>query len=102
LGLKDNEEFIFLHDDPSRNYNIKRKYIDSNVKLIELNKLQYINILDTLYIVEKAKEVHVFNTGFLEFIDQMNIKHDNLCYHRYIRPMPFEQPILRLNWNIID
>jgi hypothetical protein len=101
LDLKDKEEFIFLHEDTSRNMSIDRKYINPNIKLVEFSKLQDINILDVLYIVEKSKEVHTFNTGTLTFIDLMNIQHNNLNYHKYVRPMPFDQPALRLNWNII-
>jgi hypothetical protein len=102
IGLKDNEEFIFLHEDPSRDYNIKREYINPNIRLIEFFKLSSVNILDILYTVEKAKEVHTFNTGTLTFIDLMNIKHKKLYYHKYLRPWIFEQPTLRLNWITIE
>jgi hypothetical protein len=101
LALKDNEEFIFLQEDPNRNMFIKREYIDPNIKLIEFSKLLDINVLDILYTVEKSKEVHTYNTGLTTFIDLMNIKHDNLNFHKYIRPMIFEEPVLRLNWNFI-
>lgn len=101
LGLKDGEEYIFLHDDPSRDFVIDRKYIP-NIKTIHLIKLQDISILDTLYLVEKAKEVHIENTGLVSFIDQMKIKHNSLNYHKYVRPEEYGQPILRLNWNIIN
>jgi len=102
LGLKDNEEFIFLHEDPARKYYIKREYINPNIKLIEFDKLLDINILDILYTVEKAKEVHTYNTSTLTFIDLMNINHNNINYHKYVRPWIFEQPGLHLNWKIID
>lgn len=100
LGLKDDEEFIFIHEDHKRDYVIDRKYINQSIKLIEFSKLQNINILDILYTIEKSKEFHVFNSGLLEFVDQMNIQHDSLNYHKYVRPMPFEQPVLKLNWKI--
>lgn len=105
LGLKDDEEFIFLHEDPKRNFLINRKYINPNIKLFEMSKYgdrNTFDILDILYTVEKAKEVHTFGTCSLTYIDLMNIKRDKLYYHRYIRPMLFELPTLRLNWNIID
>lgn len=101
LGLKDNEEYVFLHDDPIRNYVINKKYITPNLKIIHLVELEDISILDTLYLVEKSKEVHMTTTGLVSFVDQMNINHNNLNFHKYVRPAPFEQPILRLKWNII-
>jgi hypothetical protein len=101
LGLKEWEEYIFLHDDPSRNYIIDRKYIP-DIRVIHLADYPKISILDTLYLVEQAKEVHMTNTGLVSFVDQMNIKHNNLFYHKYTRPLAFEQPILRLNWKIIE
>lgn len=100
LGL-DKEEYIFLHDDPVRNFTINRKYIP-DIRLFILNEHPDISILDTLYLVQKSKEVHMTNTGLVSFIDQMNIEHDNLNYHRYPRPLAFEHPILKLNWKIID
>jgi len=102
LGLKDEEEYILLHDDPVRSFIINRKYLNPNIKIIHLVEFEDISILDTLYLVEKSKEIHVMTTGLVPFIDQMNIKHNDLNLHRYIRPLIYDQPILRLNWNIID
>jgi len=102
LGLKDNEEYILLHDDPVRNFIINRAYIKPDIKIIHLVELEDVSILDTLYLVEKSKEVHAFPTGLVPFIDQMNINHSNLNLHKYIRPLAYDQPILRLNWNIIE
>jgi hypothetical protein len=99
LGLKDYEKYVFLHDDPTRGFVINKRYLP-DIKTIHLVDLPEISILDTLYLIEKAKEVHMTNTGLVSFVDQMNIKHDNLNYHKYVRPMEFEQPILRLNWNM--
>ena len=102
LGLKDDEEYIFLHDDPVRGFVINRQLVSPNIKVIHLVELEDISILDTLYLVEKSKEVHVGNTGLVPFIELMNIKHNNLNYHKYIRPLISEQPILKLNWKIIN
>ena len=102
LGLKDNEEYIFLHDDPVRDFIIDRKHINPNIKIIHLVELEDISILDTLYLVEKSKEVHMYTTGLASFIDQMGIKHNSLNLHLYIRSAPTDQPILLLDWNIIN
>ncbi len=100
LGLE-GVEYVFLHDDPVRNFIINRKYINQNIKIIHLVELENISILDTLYLIEKSVEVHIITTGLVAFIDQMNIIHNSLNLHRYVRPATFDQMILRLNWNII-
>jgi hypothetical protein len=102
LGLEDGEEYIFLHDDPIRGFVINKAHVCMDVKVIHLVDLLDISILDILYVVEKSREVHVTTTGLVPFIDQMNIQHNSLNLHRYIRPLAYDQPILRLNWNIID
>ena len=102
LKLKDNETYAFLHDDPTRKFVINRAYITKGIKIIHLDEIADVSVLDTLYLIEKAKEVHIFNTGLLSFIDQMNIRHSNLNYHKYVRPSACDQPILRLKWNVIS
>jgi hypothetical protein len=100
LGLE-GVDYVFLHDDPTRNFIINRKYLP-DIRIVHLIELPDISILDTLYLVEKAKEVHMTNTGLVSFVDQMAIKHNCLNYHKYPRPLEFEQPILKLNWKIIN
>jgi hypothetical protein len=99
LRLRDNEKYIFLHDDPSRGYKINRGYI-SDLKIIHPMDYPNVSLLDMFYTVQRAKEVHMSNTGLVSFVDQMKIKHKNLNYHKYVRPSEFEQPILKLNWKI--
>jgi hypothetical protein len=101
LGLKDGEEYILLHDDPVRGFIIDKQYIP-DMRIIHLVEHEDISILDILSVVDKSKAVHTFTTGLVPFIDQMNIKHDSLNLHQYIRPLSYDQPILRLNWNIIN
>ncbi len=102
LGLKDNEEFIFWHEDKSRSLFLRTKDVPENIRWIHFSDFEYVNILDILYTIERAKEVHTFNTGLLTFIDLMNIRSNKLFYHKYIRPMVFDQPILKLNWIILE
>ena len=95
LGLKDNEEYVFVHEDPSRGFNINAKF---DIRTIRPIDNQDVSVLDMLYVVEKSKEVHSFSSGIVPFIDQMNINHNNLNLHSYIRPLAYDQPILKLNW----
>lgn len=100
LGLIDGEVYDIIHDDPFRGFVIKRKYIDAQVRNIELTELKDVSILDILFTVERSRKLHTFTTGLVPFIDQMNIKHNDLNLHRYIRPKAYDQPILKLNWKI--
>ena len=85
-----------------RNFIIDRKYVSPDIKIIHLVELEDVSILDTLYLVEKSKEVHAFSTGLVPFIDQMGIVHNSLNYHKYIRSGLQDQPVLLLDWNIIN
>lgn len=104
FGLKDDQQYIFLHEDPARNngIGINRKYISDMYRVIELKNYPEVSVLDILYTIEKSKELHIINTGLRSFIDLMNIKHNNLYYHKYTRPNPVEQAAMRLKWNVID
>lgn len=106
IGLKDDEEYIIVYEDKNRDILLDKKYIPKNIKIINPVDYQEISMFDFIYTVEKAKEVHVFNTGFLSLLDLMNVKNDNLIYHRYVKsPYPREkecsQVSLKLNWKII-
>ena len=101
LGLNDRDPFLFVQEDPTRKYFLDRKYLNENYQWVESSKFQNISILDLSYTIEKAKEVHVFNSAFLTFIDLMNLQHNNLNYHAYPRDPFWDEPALRLNWKKI-
>ena len=102
IGLKDGEVYIVLHDDPERSFAIREGHIDRSVRVIHLMDYQDVSILDTLYLIEKCRELHTFNTGLVPFVDQMKIQHDSLNYHKYLKPLFFEQPLFKMKWNIIN
>ena len=105
LGIKDNEEYAFIHEDvynKDEDRTIKRKYIDPNIRLISITDYPEISILDTSYLISRAKEVHCINSSFRTFIDLMGIKHNNLNYHKYTRSNPAEQVAVRLKWNTLE
>jgi len=107
LGLKDNEEFVFFHEDPARkmgerNFACNKDWIiNKNIKIIELFKLNDISLIDLTYTIEKSQEIHTFNSGVAIFIDLMKIKNTNLYYHHYARPSIFWRPTLKLPWTTI-
>jgi hypothetical protein len=102
FNLKEDEDFIFVQEDPTRNYYIKNQYVNNSVKAIESAKFLNVSIFNFLYTIEKAKEVHVINSSFLTLIDMLGLREDHLFYHKYVRSSEFEQPHLKLNWKIIE
>ena len=102
--LKDDEEFFFIHESIDKGI-INRKYLKENIKLINPCDYTQISLFDFLYTIEKSKEIHVVNSSFRTLIDIMNINHNSLNYHRYVkgtylRELECSQPTCRLNWNI--
>jgi hypothetical protein len=102
LGLKDNEKYIFLHEDSSRNFTINKTLIRNDLKIVNISNFLDISILDTLYVMEKSEELHLINSAFLTFFDLNQIHHENKFYHKYTRRCAVEQPGLKMNWNIIN
>jgi len=94
LGLKDNEEFIFLHNHPD----YETRGIPSDIKIIRPTNKE-VKLPGFLYTIEKAKEVHLMNSAFLCLVDAMRlIDHDNMFYHAYIRNIEMQ---LTPNWKIL-
>jgi len=108
LGLKDGEYFVFLHEDTTRGfeydtkgYKINYDHVNTNLKIIPLQDLKDISILDLVYTLERAHEIHSFNSGIAIFVDLAVKTHDNLFYHHYVRPKNFWRPTFKLNWKEI-
>lgn len=92
--LKDDEEFIFIHESNERKLN---KNIPDNIKKVYPDNME-LTIFDYLFIIEKAKEIHVMNSSFMNLIDCIQIKNNGLFYHEYARPGI--NASLKLNWKI--
>ena len=103
LNLKDEEEFLFVHDEPEKNRNFRKEYIEKGVKIINANFYKNIKIYDFLYTIEKAEEVHVMNSSFSCLIDTMQLKTNKLFLHEYARTDMGNNPNhkLKLNWTIL-
>jgi len=95
LGLTDDSEFIFIHES---NYDPVNKQIPKNIQIIRPDNKD-VGIFDYLYTISKAKEVHVMNSSFMNLIDCIQLRNDNLYYHEYARPNI--NAVLRLPWNVI-
>lgn len=93
-----NEKYIFVHDDPSRNLNIN---VNTNLKIIKNDPTE--SILDMLKILEFAEEIHCMCSSFLCFIDALSkqIKFKQLYLHPHIRPIVFNQQSFSNKWQFI-
>ncbi len=74
--LVKNKNFVFVHDDPSRNFVIKDESISKEYQIIR-NSYKH-SIFDYCKIIENAKEIHVMESSarcMLEYLDTKNSKH---------------------------
>lgn len=98
LRLKDGEPYIFLHEDPNRNYFLNRKLIPKNIKIIKPSDYKDISLFDFVYTIENCQELHLMDSSFSCLVDTMQIKKDNIFIHLYVRKDNSPAPKLRLNW----
>ena len=71
-----NNEYVFVHDDPSRNFIISDQNIKKNFQIIR-NSYEY-SIFDYAKIIENAREIHVMESSarcMLEYLNTENSKH---------------------------
>jgi len=101
IGIKENEEFIFVHDDKNNDRVIDENFINKDLKIIRPADYKDIRLFDFIHIIENAKEVHCMDSSFSCLIDTMQIKNDNLFMHLYVRKDNSPPPKFKLNWKII-
>jgi len=107
FNLKPNE-YIFFHDDTSRNQAIKLEKIENkNLPIFRAKPEHTNNVFDFCKIIENAKEIHVIESCFMFMIDlvfkNIFIHDTKLFIHRYTKSIqPFEYPTNRLNWRLYE
>ncbi|PCI30376.1 hypothetical protein COB55_00205 [Candidatus Wolfebacteria bacterium] len=97
------EDYVFLHEDTSRKYIIKRNLINKNYALVTPGIELTSNFSDYCSIIEKAKEIHVIDSSFMFLIDCLpyNNPDQKLYIHRYARENnEWQLPILKKDWHI--
>jgi len=95
-----NKPFTFVHDDPSRNFNIDIfKYVDHQ-KYIVVKPWQSKTIFDFLPLLKRAKEIHCMDSCFALMIDRAKGIDAKKYLHRYIRKNSFN-PSYKNDWKII-
>jgi hypothetical protein len=98
------EEYIFVHDDYSRNLNIKKEYLKDlyiyRPKHV-LGSSSSATIFHYISILENAKEIHCMDSSFACMIDHIpSLKNKNKFIHRYIRKES-NNPNYLNNWTLI-
>lgn len=95
-------EYIFIHDDPSRNQIVDKNIIkNKNLKIIEAKKGLTSNIFDYCYIIENAAEIHCIESSFL-FLSDSIPTNGKLFSHRYARELyDYTIPNMKKTWTII-
>jgi len=91
------EKFIFVHDDKSRGFEVRRNYfLDKNLLVLENDVSE--NIFHFIKLIEEAEEIHCMESSMKSLID-LYAKTDNIFYHDFRN-----QPIGNLThkkWNVI-
>jgi hypothetical protein len=100
LGLTDDTEFIFVHDDKERPITYKLP----NIKIIKPDRKD-ISIFHFLYTIEKAKQVHVIDSSFFNLIDCIKLRNDEeLYFHKYVKIHLVGEggtPTTKLKWKVL-
>lgn len=100
LKLKESD-YIFIHDDTSRNFIIDRNYITDNTKKI-ITPFKTKNIFDWCMVLENAKELHCIDSSFRLLADSLILKTDKLFFHySYINKDKKYISSSKLPWKII-
>jgi hypothetical protein len=66
----DKKEYIYVHDDSARGFNIDRNKIKSNLPEV-VNCFDY-NIFQMRKVLENAKEIHTMQTGMFDFCNSID------------------------------
>lgn len=99
LGLKEGEEFAFVHDDDQRKITKELP----KMKIIKPSNMEF-SPFDYLYTIEKAKEIHCIDSSFFCLIECIGINKENMYFHKYARTDMGDGIIyvLKSNWKIIN
>lgn len=99
-ATKSSEEgqFIFLHDDESRGFNIDQSLLP-DVRIVRPRIETTPNIFDTIPLMRAASEIHCIDSCFAILADSIEGITDKLFLHWYARYD--KPPHYRKNWTIV-
>jgi hypothetical protein len=96
------QEFLFVHDDKDRGFNITgARFVDNYV--LRPN-FENISILRYANWIKEAKEIHCIDSAFIHLADRIVTQKDDqykLFYHKYVRPGS-EKIFFIHNWITMD
>jgi hypothetical protein len=100
------DSYIFIHDDPKRNFNINREHIvNKDLPVFIPEKTLKNNIFDYITILENAKEIHCIDSSFKLLADSVLEDRKNLFYHINlsggIQKDPATYSQIKLSWKLI-
>ena len=77
------EDFIFVHEDPERGMFLDKSRIRQDLKIIGNDK-KFL-IFDYIYLLSKAKEVHVMQSSLKDMINSYSFPNTKCILHNYVR-----------------
>jgi hypothetical protein len=81
FNVKENE-YVFIHDDDSRNFNISNEVVTSkDLKIIRPILGLTDNIFDYCYLMEHSFESHFIDSSFRLVFDSLKLRNSNIYYH---------------------
>lgn len=94
--------FQFVHDD--NRFPLDRTRISQTLSIIEPTKELTNNVFDCCGIIEKAAEIHVVDSSFINLVDLLPYRNpaQRLYKHAYARPIPgWQSPLQRKPWTVL-
>lgn len=81
FNIKENE-YVFIHDDISRGYNIDEDLIiNKDLKIIRPIVGLTNNVFDYCYLMQNSIESHFIDSSFRLIFDSLKLRNENIFYH---------------------
>lgn len=97
------EKFAFVHDDPSRGYNINTAHVKSGLPIIK--PFVSNNFFNWIAVLEKATEIHCICSSFRLLTDSLPQINSDLFYHySYVnggKPREASVTVSRKEWKLL-
>ena len=77
------DDFIFVHEDPERGMFLDKNRIRQDLKIIGNDK-RFL-IFDYIHLISKAKEVHVMQSSLKDMINSYSFPNTKFFLHNYVR-----------------
>jgi hypothetical protein len=75
-------EYVFIHDDKSRGYEIDESYIiNKDLPIIRNVSGMTKNSFDYCYLMQHSKESHFMDSSFRLIFDTLQLRNDNIFFH---------------------